>query len=140
MILYLDTSSIVKLYIEETGSDAVRRWAGEAEVLATCRIAYPELISALNRRLRSGDISKKEFRLLIDGFSKEWADFAIIDFDEIEAGRLAEKYGLRGFDAIHLSALKLLKDRDNHISLAFSSFDKELNRAAASDGFTVLTP
>ncbi|MEK7307168.1 MAG: type II toxin-antitoxin system VapC family toxin, partial [Nitrospirota bacterium] len=96
MILYLDTSSIVKLYIEETGSDAVRRWAGEAEVLATCRIAYPELISALNRRLRSGDISKKEFRLLIDGFSKEWADFAIIDFDEIEAGRLAEKYGLRG--------------------------------------------
>lgn len=140
MILYFDTSSIVKLYIEEAGTDAVRRWAGEAEVLATCRIAYPELISALNRRLRGGDISKKEFRLLIDGFSKEWADFAIIDFDEIEAGHLAEKYGLRGFDAIHLSALRLLKDRDNHISLAFSSFDKELNRAAASDGFTVLTP
>ncbi len=139
MILYLDTSSIVKLYIEEAGTEAVRRWAGEAEVLATCRIAYPELISALNRRLRGGDISRKEFRLLIDGFLKDWADFAIIDFDEIEAGRLAEKYGLRGFDAIHLSALKLLKDRDNHISLAFSSFDKELNRAAASDGFTVLT-
>ncbi|HLG31103.1 MAG TPA: type II toxin-antitoxin system VapC family toxin [Candidatus Brocadiales bacterium] len=139
MILYLDTSSIVKLYIEEAGTDAVRRWAGEAEVLATCRIAYPELISALNRRLRGGDISRKEFRILIDGFSKEWTDFAIIDFDEIEAGRLSEKYGLRGFDAIHLSALKLLKDRDNHISLAFSSFDKELNRAAASDGFTVLT-
>ncbi|MEK7870800.1 MAG: type II toxin-antitoxin system VapC family toxin, partial [Nitrospirota bacterium] len=54
LILYLDTSSIVKLYIEEAGSDAVRRWAGEAEVLATCRIAYPELISALNRRLRGG--------------------------------------------------------------------------------------
>jgi predicted nucleic acid-binding protein len=140
LILYLDTSSIVKLYVEEAGTEAVRRWAGEAEVLATCRIAYPELISALNRRLRGGDIPRKEFRLLIDGFSKEWADFAIIDFDEIEAGHLAEKYGLRGFDAIHLSALKLLKDRDNHISLAFSSFDKELNRAAASDGFTVLTP
>lgn len=140
MILYLDTSSIVKLYVEEAGTEAVRRWAGEAEVLATCRIAYPELISALNRRLRGGDMSRKEFRLLINGFSKEWADFAIIDFDEIEAGHLAEKYGLRGFDAIHLSALKLLKDRDNHICLAFSSFDKELNRAAASDGFTVLTP
>lgn len=140
MILYLDTSSIVKLYVEEAGAEAVRRWAGEAEVLATCRIAYPELISALNRRLRGGDISRREFRLLIDGFSTDWADFAIIDFDEIEAGRLAEKYGLRGFDAIHLSALRLLKDRDNHISLAFSSFDKELNRAADSDGFTVLTP
>lgn len=140
MILYLDTSSIVKLYIEETGTDAVRRWAEEAEVLAACRVAYPELISALNRRFRNGDMSRKEFRLLADGFSKEWADFAVIDFDEMEAGRLAEKYGLRGFDAIHLSALKLLKIRDNNIDLAFSSFDKELNRAATSEGFMVLAP
>lgn len=139
MILYLDTSSIVKLYIEEEGTEDVKRWAEEAEVLATCRVACPELISALTRRFKAGDLSKKEFRILVDGFLKEWSDFAIIDFDEMEAARLAEKHGLRGFDAIHLSALKFLKNRDNNITVAFSSFDKELNRAAASEGFTVLT-
>jgi len=62
LILYLDTSSIVKLYIEESGADAVRRWVEDAEVLASCRVAYPEFISALSRRLRAGDISKKDFR------------------------------------------------------------------------------
>lgn len=140
MILYLDTSSIVKLYIEEAGTEAVRRWAEEAEMLATCRVACSELISALHRRFRCGDILKKEYRLLADGFLKEWGNFAVIDFDEIEAARLVEKYGLRGFDAIHLSALNLLKNRDKNISVAFSSFDKELNKAASSEGFTVLTP
>jgi len=46
---------------------------------------------------------------------------------------------VEGFDAIHLSALKFLKNRDNNITVAFSCFDKELNRAAALEGFTVLT-
>lgn len=139
MILYLDTSSIVKLYIEESGADAVRRWVEEAEALASCRVAYPEFISALSRRLRAGDISKKDFRLLINGFSKQWQDFAAIDFDELEAGRLAEKYGLRGLDAIHLSALKVLKGADGNIAPVFSSFDLELNKAAVCEGFMVMT-
>jgi predicted nucleic acid-binding protein len=37
MILYLDTSSLVKLYIEEIYSERVREWADDAEILATCR-------------------------------------------------------------------------------------------------------
>jgi predicted nucleic acid-binding protein len=140
MIIYLDTSSLVKLYIEEAYSDVVRKWVEDAEILATCRIAYPEIVSALNRRFRCGDISEKEFKLLINEFSREWGDFAIIDFEEVEAGNLAEKYGLRGLDAIHLSALKLLKAGHSDITLLFSSFDKKLNRSAVLEGFTVLTP
>jgi hypothetical protein len=33
MILYLDTSSLVKLYLEEVQSEVVRRWAQEIEEL-----------------------------------------------------------------------------------------------------------
>ncbi|MBI5875981.1 MAG: type II toxin-antitoxin system VapC family toxin [Deltaproteobacteria bacterium] len=140
MIIYLDTSSLVKLYVEEVHSDAVRRWMEEAEILTTCRIAYPEMVSALNRRLRQGDISKKEYNLLTAKFFKEWIDFAVIDFSEIEAGDLIDKYGLRGFDAVHLSAAKLLKDKQTDIALSFSSFDEKLNKAASSEGFTILSP
>lgn len=140
MIIYLDTSSLVKLYIEEAHSEAVRRWVEEAEIPATCRIAYPEMISALNRRLRQGDISRKEYNLLTAKFFKEWTDFAVIDFNEIEAGNLIDKYGLRGFDAVHLSAAKLLKDEQGDIALSFSSFDEKLNKAASSEGFTILSP
>ncbi|MBI5682802.1 MAG: type II toxin-antitoxin system VapC family toxin [Deltaproteobacteria bacterium] len=140
MILYLDTSSLVKLYVEETNSGIVKNWVKESEIAAVCRVAYPEMISALNKRLRCGDISSKEYRLLVAGFSKEWLDFAVMDFDEIEAGQLAEKYGLRGFDAVHLSSAKLLRAEGSSLSLAFSSFDKKLNQAASSEGFTILPP
>jgi len=46
LILYLDASSLVKLYVEEAYSNTVRDWAEEAEIIATCRVAYPETISA----------------------------------------------------------------------------------------------
>ncbi len=140
MILYLDTSSLVKLYVQEAHTSLVKKWAEEAEIVATCRIAYPETMSAIRRRFRQGDLSEKEYDLLVTKFSKEWGLFASIDFDEFEAGRLVSLYGLRGFEAVHLSAAKLLKTNQNDISLSFSSFDEKLNDAASTEGFTILSP
>lgn len=140
MILYLDTSSLVKLYVTEAHSGLVRGWAEEAEIIATCRVAYPEMISALTRRCRKGDLAKRDYDLLVKAFEGEWRHFASIDFDEIAAGRLAEVYGLRGFDAVHLSACKLLKSSEGAPSVAFSSFDETLNSAAAAEKLKVLHP
>ena len=139
MILYLDTSSLVKLYLREAHTSLVKKWVMEAEIVATCRIAYPETMSAINRRFRQGDLPEKEYNLLIAKFSKDWGRFAAIDFDEFEAGRLVKIYGLRGFDAVHLSAARLLKASQYNISISFSSFDEKLNNAASSEGFTVLS-
>lgn len=138
MILYLDTSSLVKLYITEAHSRLVRTWVEEAEIVATCRVAYPEMISALNRRFRAGDLSKGDYDLLVKTFAGEWRHFAVVDFDEIEAGRLADAYGLRGFDAVHLSACELLKSAKGAPSVAFSSFDQNLIDAAAAEDLAVL--
>jgi len=139
MILYLGTSSLVKLYVKEEYTDAVKEWIKEAEIVATCRVAYTEIISALDIRFREKDISKSEYEHLVKGISKDWINFAIVDFDDIEAGLLVQKYGLRRFDAIHLSAAKLIKKEGRGISLCFSSFDKKLCKAAAAEGLKVLT-
>lgn len=56
MILFLNTSALVKLYVEGAHSVTVREWVDEAEVVATCRVAYPEAVSALSRRMRAGDL------------------------------------------------------------------------------------
>lgn len=138
MILYLDTSSLVKLYVTEAHSDLVHGWTEEAEIVATCRVAYPEMISALNRRYRAGDLGKKDYERLVTTFAGEWRYFAAIDFDEIAAGRLAEAHGLRGFDAVHLSACKLLQSAKDAPAVAFSSFDERLNNAAAAEKLTVM--
>jgi len=138
LILYLDTSSLVKLYVSEVHSGLVRSWAEEAEIIATCRVAYPEMMSALNRRYKTGDLVKKDYDVLVKTFSREWRRFAVIDFDEIAAGRLVAAYGLRGFDAVHLSAAALLRTSGNAPVVVFSSFDDKLNKAAAAEKFTVL--
>jgi predicted nucleic acid-binding protein len=140
LILYLDTSSLVKLYVAEAHSALVRGWAEEAEIIATCRVAYPETISALNRRFRIGDLTKGNYALLMKAFTGDWRHFAILDFDEIEAGRLAETHGLRGFDAIHLSAAKLLRASEGALPVAFSSFDEKLNNAAVAEKLSLLLP
>lgn len=140
MIVYLDTSSLVKLYVQEAHTALVKKWVDEAEIVATCRIAYPETMSAINRRFRQGDLTEKQYDSLIAKFSNEWGRFAAVDFDELEAGRLVNLYGLRGFDAVHLSAATLLKANQNNVSLSFSSFDEKLNDAASTEGFTILSP
>jgi hypothetical protein len=76
--------------------------------------------------------------VLVKTFDREWRRFAVIDFDEISAGRMAALYGLRGFDAVHLSAAGLLRSSGHAPAVAFSSFDEKLNSAAAAEKFTVL--
>ncbi|MFZ5997963.1 MAG: hypothetical protein ACOYW7_10810 [Nitrospirota bacterium] len=51
-------------------------------------------------------------------FGRDRLNYVVIDFDEIEAGALVRRYGLRGFDAVHLSSAKLLND-DENITLFF---------------------
>ena len=70
MILYLGTSSLVKLYVEENYSHVIRDWVKEAEIVATCRLAYTEIISALSVRFKQNDLSKSDYDIIYDGLGK----------------------------------------------------------------------
>lgn len=139
MILYLDTSSLVKLYVEEEFSAEVRAWCVEPLILASSRVAYPELLSAVTRRHNAGDLKKAEFESLVSTFTAEWGRYVSLDFDEIHAGELVRKHGIRGFDAIHLASALQLTTNDERVDVVFSSFDKKLNGAAKAEGFVVLS-
>jgi uncharacterized protein len=138
MILYLGTSSLAKLYVEEKYSDLVRDWVKEAEIVATCRIAYTEMISALELKVKQNDLSKSDYEHIMKRFSQDWPNFAIVDFDEREAGSFVTQYGLTRFAAIHLSAAKLIKKKHQDISVSFSSVDDKLRKAALSEGLKIL--
>jgi predicted nucleic acid-binding protein len=139
MILYCDTSSLVKLYVEEEGSAAVGAWVAKADMVATCRVALPEMISALTRRFNSRDLDQDCYRRLQEAIRADWQHLVALDFDEHLAADLAERHALRGFDAVHLSAALRLATRDQ-LTLAFSSFDDRLNQAARAEGLTVMKP
>ncbi len=52
MILFCDTSALVKLYIVEEGSEELKARVQEAEAVAACRIAWAEAYVAWSRRAR----------------------------------------------------------------------------------------
>lgn len=114
MILYLDTSSLVKLYVEETASADVAGWVGSAEVTATSLIAYAEARAAFSRRFREHAYIAKDYERLVSQFESDWQDFMTIHVTgELvrRAGDYAEKHGLRGFDAVHLASAVTLCEK-----------------------------
>lgn len=140
MILYADTSSLLKIYIAERHSEEVRDWFAAADAVATSRVSYPETAAALSRRQRCGDLPMSSLRSVLRQLARRWADFMVIDLVEIRAGGLAARHGLRAFDAVHLAAALTVRTAVGGDGVAFASFDAALNRAAIAEGLIVLEP
>jgi uncharacterized protein len=131
--LYLDTSGLVKLYIAEPDSDAVRRLVNQATVVATSGIAYPETRAALARRRRERALTPAAFTRATRAFEDDWSRYLAVDVSASicrEAGRLAERYRLSGYDSVHLASFLEVVRRAGAAETRFSSFDERLNRAA----------
>ncbi|HSS49814.1 MAG TPA: type II toxin-antitoxin system VapC family toxin [Thermoanaerobaculia bacterium] len=133
MILYLDTSSLVKLYIEESGTEETERLVDGAVLVCTSVVAYAEARSALARLCREGKLSEKDHELAKADLDEDWPRYLAIEVTrEIwkAAGDLAEKHALRGFDSLHLASFLHLAHADLGEPTQFSSFDDRLNGAA----------
>jgi predicted nucleic acid-binding protein len=140
VILYLDTSSLVKIYLEEPGSDLVREGVEAADVVATSRVAFPEALSAFARRRNEGDLDSQTFDLLRETLESDWPRLILLPVNERKAGGLAVKHLLRGFDAVHLAAALDLRELLRSDNVVFSSFDNRLMQAARAEGLPSLVP
>ena len=133
MTLYLDTSSLVKLYVEEGGSAEVAILVAQASLISISAVGYAECRSGLARRRRGRAMSASVHSALVARLDADWSRFHTIDVDEVlahRAGHLADRFDLRGFDAIHLASFELLLQRADDEDILFSSADDRLTRAA----------
>lgn len=133
MILYLDTSSLVKLYIDEPGSKDVQRLVEEAELVATSVVAYAEARAALARRRREKYLKPAGYRLAKTALDADWDSILTLEVAEAlakNAGALAERHRLRGFDALHLASYLLIVREFAGEKVRFSSADRTLDAAA----------
>jgi hypothetical protein len=129
---YLDSSAIIKLYVDEPGSADVRAQVSTADVIATSTVAYAEVRAAIARLRRERRISRSAATACLDQLNRDWQTFMTIDVSDAlcrEAGALADRLNLRGFDAIHLATFARLLERIVD-EVEFMAFDKRLNAAA----------
>lgn len=139
LILYLDTSALVKLYVREKGSAAVARQLGMADAAASSIVAYAEARAAFARLLRERPAARTRHRQRMEQLGRDWNRYAVVELTPAlshNAGELAERHGLRGFDAIHLASALWLKSTWAG-ELSFMAFDARLASAADSAGLTI---
>ena len=133
MTLYLDTSSLVKLYVTESGSDIVHQFVTGATIVATSVVAYAEARATLARLRRDGVLTAASLASVKRQLAEQWPTYLTLDATDAlcrAAGTLAEKYHLRGFDSIHLASFAEVARRAGVADTQFSSFDDRLNDAA----------
>jgi predicted nucleic acid-binding protein len=142
VILFLDTSALVKLYIVEADSSVVHASVARAETVAVCRIAWAEACAALARRAREVVADEAAIIAARQALERDWSHFFVVEVTQTvveRAGEFAETFALRGYDSVQLAAaFEILAVAPGGV--AFSCFDNRLNRAARVLGLDVAWP
>lgn len=141
MTCYLDTSALVKLWSEEKGSEPVRELVRTATVLGTSVVSYAETRAAFARTLREGRWTQAEHDGAVRDLEQRWPRFMRVRVSNIlafEAGELAQRHRLRGFDAIHLASALRIRERLDVERLRFVCFDERLGEGAKAAGLEVV--
>jgi predicted nucleic acid-binding protein len=139
--LYLDTSALVKIYVDEEGSPVCRRAVTGADLVATSALAYVEARAAFARRRRDGGLTAGEHRRVVRDLEGDWASYVVIEATSRvirEGARLTDRYHLRAYDAVHLASAGVLRDGARTQSLVFACWDAGLGRAARREGLSLL--
>lgn len=142
-VAYFDTAFVLKCYIPETGSDAVRRIADATEQLVTSELARAEFAAAIHRKRRERVLTRREADVVIeqfesDGRARVW-EFIPVSSTVLTRmfhafTRLPVTVALRSADAIHCATAAEVGLAEIH------SNDRHLLAAATHFGLTGVNP
>jgi len=103
---FFDASAFAKRYVEEPGSQDVDTLCMAATELALSVICIPEMISALNRRVREGVLSPRQYKVAKKSMSQDVRDIAIVNLTPSGVARcttILETNSVRAMDALHVA-------------------------------------
>ena len=155
-MLYVDSCALIKHYIRERGSHALKAKLKEESLHQTgvfmSAVGYAEVLAVFARRLRDHLLSGKRSQALQKRFLNDW--MFSLSHVQLSAGvlglipELVNRHPLRGSDAIHLASALWLRDAlgiGKHLgppnqSLTFATSDRPLKNAASMEGLQVFDP
>jgi predicted nucleic acid-binding protein len=140
LILFCDSSALVKLYVQEEGSDRMRLAAKRVKMVAAARIAYAEAMAALSRRGREAPVDGPSIGLAKQSLIADWDKYVLVEITQdlmVLAADLAETFALRGYDSVQLAAARMLQQSVGQ-ALQFACFDQRLSKAAGVLGMETL--
>jgi uncharacterized protein len=131
VILFLDTSALVKLYVQEPHWSTVEKAIQSAKSVVVSEITLAEAVSALDYRIKNNDLSKTDQTLILKQLLEDWNTFDCVPINDYiiqEALMLMRAQELRKTDAIQLATAAWVSRVQR--SLYFLTFDWQLSEAA----------
>jgi uncharacterized protein len=141
---FLDTSALVKLYVQEPGTDRLLPLMDRPDNrFAVLSISAVEVRSAIRRRQRAGDIDASVAAAILDDvrshmetrFIRQMINETVID----TALEMIDRYALRAYDAIQLAGC-LVVCATAAEAFVFVCSDHRLLEAAQSEQLRILDP
>ena len=143
-LYFLDTSAVVKRYVQETGTAWVQSLTVPTALhsLFVGRITLVETVAAMTRRERSGSLSLTDAAAALADFHHDFArQYVVVEVSAslvAHAATLARFHALRGYDAVQLATA--LEIQSQGPTLTLLSADADLNAAAVAEGLLVEDP
>ena len=137
---YWDSSALVRSLLPEPSTGIVRRWLAEDGHVATWVWTRPEIIGAIERRLRQGSLSREGLRATrhrLDSLASQWDEITDVLAVRSQAELLLARHPLRAADAGQLGAALLVQSQISD-RLTFVCLDQNLSLAAEREGLRVL--
>jgi predicted nucleic acid-binding protein len=136
-LVYFDSSALVKLVVEEEGSDvAAALWDG-CDAALSSRLAYPEVRAALAAAGRAHRFAAGGQQQAEAAWERYWRAVRPVQLTAAittQAGQRAGSHALRGADAVHLASALAVGAH----SLLFAAWDQRLRSAAAQTDLQVV--
>jgi uncharacterized protein len=129
VILYFDTSALVKRYVEEAGSREVASLFEEVNtIFGSVIITQVEMAATLQKAIRLGNASEPLLSEIWQDFLDDWKSFTRIQVSSSLVERASQNsfiYKLRGYDSLHLAAASLWQEKLS-LPVILATFDREL--------------
>jgi len=106
MTIFLDTSSLFKLYVQESGSDELIRFSDEQPVerVYLSELAIVEFHSTVWRKVRMGEVTADDARLLLSAFDTDCLTYSFVPVTHSLlrlAQQLLSQYGQSGLRSLY---------------------------------------
>lgn len=135
-VVCFDSSALVKLLVEEPGSDVAARLWADADVVVASRLAYPEVCAALAAARRGDRLDTASEQQALDEWEEFWAATRVVELTASiarSAADLAAYLVLGGADAVHLASALTLAEAEPILA----TWDGRLRAAAVAAGVSV---
>lgn len=135
-MVYFDSSALVKLVVDEDGSDLAAELWDHCDAALSSRLAYPEVRAALAAAGRNDDLERRDLLAALDMWEQLWAAARPVELTvdvERRAGELASRHALRGADAVHLASALVVGPTD----LVVAVWDRRLRAGVVAEHLAI---